>query len=388
MKKILRLLLVTLMVFTLAGCSVVKTNKVTNEIHTKTYEVGKVTLDSVEKLITELTETKAPAVLTLKNYQKKSILEGLKLASFGSGGIYSRKTVKKNGDIVDDAPDSETETYLYRAFTNRHVIKDADKMRVYFPDEEEEIDAKVLGYDDKTDMAVIEFRFYKKIQPLEFADSNKLKKGQFVVAMGTPNMLELAGSATLGIVSSPRRFLSDDTDGDGTYDWEAEYIQHDTAINPGNSGGPLFNLEGKVVGMNTLKFAKTDIEGLGFSVPSSLMQSLIPYLEKGEKPVRYKLGISIRNIRDIDEAKKIELGIQGLNYGNYVFTVENGSIAENGGLKPGDVITHFDGVKILQNSHLTAILNSKKKNDTATVTVLRKNSLGEFETKTLTFNFI
>jgi len=122
------------------------------------------------------------------------------------------------------------------------------------------------------------------MRPLEFADSNYLKKGMFAIAIGNPSGYEFYGSTTFGIISHPLRYISEDTNGNGTDDAENEYIQHNVAINPGNSGGPLINMDGKIIGINTMKFVSQDIDNMGFSIPSNVVTNLIPDLEAGRNP--------------------------------------------------------------------------------------------------------
>ena len=122
------------------------------------------------------------------------------------------------------------------------------------------------------------------------------------------------------------RYIEDDTDDDGVSDWSALYIQHDAAINPGNSGGPLLNTKGEIVGINTMKFAATDIDNMGFSIPSKTILELIPHLEKGEVPKRATLGISGNEIEKLlespDPLKPIP---EGITYGIYVVDVVEGA---------------------------------------------------------------
>jgi serine protease Do len=234
-----------------------------------------------------------------------------------------------------------------------------------------------LGYDDKVDLAVIAFEHTKYIQPVEFADSNLVQRGNFAIAIGNPNGYEFYGSATFGIVSFPKRYMSDDTDDDGISDWDSEYIQHDVAINPGNSGGALINIEGKLIGINTLKLVSEDTDNMGFAIPSNLVQELIPILERGEKPTRQTLKISVfdvkvlKNPEDYPGAEVPEIsGLEEINFGLYVAAVEITGPAY-GYLQEGDIILKFEGVEIKNTQTFRSILNNILEGETATIEIYR-----------------
>lgn len=390
MKKFLNLILVFILTIFLSACflSPDKNNKRTiNEVYHKSYDVGEIKIGDLEKLITEMIEIKSPAIVTLKNYTQETPLSQLTLASFGSCVIYKGFIVKKNNDVVSfdtSVADEDILSYRYYVLTNRHVVEKNNEMRAYFSEDELEVKATVLGKDDKTDLAICSFDTLKYIKPLTIGDSNALKRGQFVFAIGTPYQLEFADSVTKGIISHPKRFLAEDTDNDKINDWEAEYIQHDAAINPGNSGGPLLNLKGEVIGINTLKFVDNKIDSLGFSIPSHVILNLIPYLEKGTTPKRFTIGITLLNVLKLPEEEKNKLNLTGIKHGLYVSEIKPGSIADMAGVLKEDVIIYCDGKKILRNYELAVIKNLKNEGDTSEVKVLRHEA-GIWTEKTLTF---
>ena len=250
MKKSILLLLVLLLLVFPTGCS----QLINNEIYNKSYQVS-IDITEFEDLITAAVEKASPAIVGVSNYErgKLGLLYGL--AATGSGVIYECEATYKDGvttKACSETMDSDqVMMYTYWAVTNRHVVASTgdNYIKVYLGEEEVKVNANVLGSDDKVDLAVISFEHTKYIQPVEFADSNQVQRGNFAIAIGNPNGYEFYGSATFGIVSFPKRYMSDDTDGDGISDWDSEYIQHDVAINPGNSGGALINIEGKVIGL-------------------------------------------------------------------------------------------------------------------------------------------
>ena len=255
-------------------------NKITNTV--VNYE--NITIADLENCIVNTTKMVENAVIgvTLKANYNTTIMgkpiSSEDTESIGSGVIYKRVENKDN--------DSNITGYTYYAVTNRHVITGNNvnyeyKIYAYLGYENLEIEAEIVGYDTKVDMAVIKFEHSTLIQPVEFANSDEVEKGQFVIAIGNPDGYDYYGSATLGIVSGELRYISDDTDGDNVNDFNATYIQHDASINPGNSGGGLFTIDGKLIGINTLKIVDDEIDNMGFAIPSNIIQSLIEnYIEK------------------------------------------------------------------------------------------------------------
>ena len=251
--------------------------------------------------------------------------------------------------------------YYYYLITNRHVVQGSDKLAVYFYSSDKEVPATLIHYDSKVDMAVLGFYYDEFIKPLNFADSSVLQSGNTVIAIGNPEGFEFSSSATSGIVSYPLRYVSEDTDGDNVNDWDSAYIQHDAAINPGNSGGPLLNMYGDVIGINTMKFASYDIDNMGFSIPSSTVLELIPYLEKSLTPTRAALGVQVIAVRDLIKGGLINneeyASAKGLEVGLFVQSVSENSVAYIGGIKANDVIISFNNVELKSSIQLRAELN-------------------------------
>ena len=217
--------------------------------------------------------------------------------------------------------------------TNHHVIEGADKVSVTTVDNKF-YDAKVMGFDEKSDLALLKLNSDKKdFKSVKLADSNKVRIGEFVIAIGNPYGLD--GSVSTGIISARNRNI-----GTNIYD---DFLQTDASINPGNSGGPLFNLDGEVIGINTAIFSKTGgSNGIGFAIPANTVELIIKQLAETGKVVRGWLGIQGQVI-DQSVAKALKLETTN---GVLVADVTANSPAELAKIKDGDVILKYDGKDI------------------------------------------
>lgn len=273
--------------------------------------------------------------------------------------------------------DSEGSGIIYTAdgyiVTNYHVIEDAisnqsiSKVYVTLPNSDEEIEASIIGADSVTDIAVIKIQ-KEGLSAATFDDSNNLKVGELVVAIGNPLGRELAGSITVGYVSALNRTL---TSNGRTY----KLLQTDAAINPGNSGGALVSSSGKVIGINTVKIGATDVEGIGFAIPSNIAKPIVDELIKNGKIVRPYIGISGISLDD-NMAKRYNL-VKGV----YVAKIESSSAAYNAGIKVGDVIVKIDDKEITTIEELNEIKNSKSVGDAVKITVYRDGKNTEINVK-------
>lgn len=273
--------------------------------------------------------------------------------------------------------DSEGSGIIYTAdgyiVTNYHVIENAisnqsiSKVYVTLPNSDEEIEASIIGADSVTDIAVIKIQ-KEGLSAATFDDSNNLKVGELVVAIGNPLGRELAGSITVGYVSALNRTL---TSNGRTY----KLLQTDAAINPGNSGGALVSSSGKVIGINTVKIGATDVEGIGFAIPSNIAKPIVDELIKNSKIVRPYIGISGISLDD-NMAKRYNL-VKGV----YVAKIESSSAAYNSGIKVGDVIVKIDDKEITTIEELNEIKNSKNVGDTVKITVYRDGKNIEINVK-------
>ncbi len=251
--------------------------------------------------------------------------------------------------------------------TNNHVIADATDVTVTFHDNSKQ-KAKIVGRDPKTDLALLKVNSPKKLAYVNFADSDKARVGDWVVAIGNP--FGLGGSVTAGIVSARGRNINA-----GAYD---DFIQTDAAINRGNSGGPLFNMAGEVVGVNSAIFSPTGTNiGIGFSVPSNLAEPVITQLKKFGKIHRGWLGVKIQPVTD-EVANSI--GLKEAK-GALVLEVTPKGPASGSGIMPGDVIIAFDGKEVTNNRSLPRIVADTPVGEKADVTVLRKGESKRFSVK-------
>ncbi len=216
--------------------------------------------------------------------------------------------------------------------TNYHVVRDAEEIRITLHDDTT-IPAEMVGYDEKVDVAVLKVETDKPLTAVKFGQSNIMRVGDWVVAIGNP--FGLGGTVTAGIISARQRDINS-----GPYD---DYIQTDASINRGNSGGPMFNLKGEVIGINTAIYSPSGGSvGIGFAIPSNLSKPIIDQLIKYGKTRRGWLGVRIQTVtEEIAES----LG-RGDNKGALVAGVTRDGPAEEAKLQPGDIILEFDGKEV------------------------------------------
>jgi serine protease Do len=239
-------------------------------------------------------------------------------------------------------------------FTNNHVVEQADKILVKLSDGKE-YEAKVIGRDAKTDIALIKIKSSDSLPVVETGDSDKLRVGEWVIAIGNPFGLEQ--TVTAGIVSAKGRVI-----GAGPYD---NFIQTDASINPGNSGGPLFNMEGKVIGINTAIVAHG--QGIGFAIPISMAKTILPDLKAKGKVTRGWLGVSVQEISE-DIAKSMKLKDRN---GALISDVFKGDPADVAGLKSGDIVTEINGKPIRDTHELLLMIAGFRIGETIKVKILR-----------------
>ena len=275
----------------------------------------------------------------------------LETYSEGSGVVYMKSNGK--GYIV----------------TNNHVISGSDAVQVLLANGKT-VNAKVVGKDSTTDLAVLSIDAKYVTQTAQFGDSKHLEAGQTVIAVGSPLGSEYASTVTQGIVSAPARTIETSSGNQQTV------VQTDAAINPGNSGGALVNSAGQVIGINSMKLAQssdgTSVEGMGFAIPSNEVVTIVNELVKKGKITRPQLGVRVVALNGIPEAYRSRLKIKSsLKNGIYVASINKNSSASRAGMKSGDVITAVDGKKVDDVSSLHSILYSHKVGDTVNVTVNR-----------------
>ncbi len=253
--------------------------------------------------------------------------------------------------------------------TNNHVIDGADAVYIRTFDNRK-IDAKVIGKDSKTDLAVIKVNA-KDLKPIVIGDSDKLRVGEWVIAIGSPLGENFARTVTQGIVSAKGRANV------GLADYE-DFIQTDAAINPGNSGGALVNINGELVGVNTAIASRTGgFEGIGFAVPSNMARQVMTALITTGKVARGYLGVTIQNVdENIAKAMRLKAG-----EGALVGTVLDGSPAAKIGVKTGDVIVDFNDVKVTGSNELRNSISSQSPGSIVKFRVLRNGAIKLFQVR-------
>ncbi len=243
--------------------------------------------------------------------------------------------------------------------TNNHVVAHADKIFVTFVGDDHQYQAKIVGTDKLTDIAVIKVEHPPKdLKPVSFGDSSKMRVGDWVVAIGNP--FGLNSTVTAGIISAKGRHL-----GSSSYE---DFLQTDASINPGNSGGPLVDLEGQVIGMNSAIYSRSGGNiGIGFAIPSNIIQKIVPQLEQHGKVTRGWLGVYIQKVtHDMAGA----LGLKAPE-GALIAQVVDGGPASKAGIKSGDVILAWNGEAVKASDDLPFLVARTAPGTKAKVTLLR-----------------
>ncbi|WEV51209.1 trypsin-like peptidase domain-containing protein [Lactobacillus sp. ESL0731] len=275
----------------------------------------------------------------------------LQTYSEGSGVIYMKSGNK--GYIV----------------TNNHVVSGSDKVQVMLSNGKT-VNARIVGTDATTDLAVLAIDSGYVTQTAEFGDSKTLQAGQTVIAVGSPLGSEYASTVTQGIISAPARSITTSSANQQTV------IQTDAAINPGNSGGALVNSAGQVIGINSMKLAQssdgTSVEGMGFAIPSNEVVTIVNQLVKKGKITRPQLGVKVIALQGIPASYRKHLNIKSnLKSGIYIASVTKNGSAAAAGMKTGDVIVKVDGKTVTDVASLHSILYDHKVGDTVNLTVDR-----------------
>ena len=243
--------------------------------------------------------------------------------------------------------------------TNNHVIKDADEVSIRLQDGTE-LDAVIIGGDDKVDLAVLKVEFEDDLPFVEFGDDTKSRIGDWVLAIGNP--FGIGSSVTAGIISARNRNINS-----GPYD---QFLQTDASINRGNSGGPMFNMDGEVIGINTAIYSPSGGNvGVGFAIPSTQAQIVISQLRKFGRTKRGRIGVRISVVTD-DIADS--LGMDDA-VGALVNTVQDDSPSSRAGVEFGDIIVEFDGTEIKEVRDLTTVVANTDIGSTVNMVVLRKD---------------
>ncbi|MGG4466882.1 trypsin-like peptidase domain-containing protein [Paenibacillus alvei] len=304
-----------------------------------------VTVD-VDTDVTKAVDIAADAVVGITNLQESGFWADASEseAGTGSGVIY-----RKSGNAA----------YIV---TNNHVVEGASELEVTLANGKK-ISAELIGSDIWTDLAVLKVSSQEITKVAEFGNSDALKSGEPVIAIGNPLGLTFSGSVTQGIVSGLDRTIPVDINNDGVADWQSEVIQTDAAINPGNSGGALVNIKGQLIGINSMKISESSVEGIGLAIPINSAIPIIEDLEQNGEVQRPYMGVELESVSDIpgyyqEEALKLP---KDLTTGVAIKSVSPNSPAEKAGLKELDVIVELDGEEITDLVELRKHLYTDKK---------------------------
>lgn len=311
---------------------------------------------------TEAAENAVHTVVHVKNVSVRTVSNPIMELIYGQrGGQQQEQIGTGSGVIISE------DGYIV---TNNHVIKDATELEVTL-NNNKSYKAKLIGTDSKMDIALLKISADEKLPYATFADSDQVKVGEWVLAVGNP--YNLNSTVTAGIVSAKARNL-DNRNG------IQSFIQTDAAVNPGNSGGALVNTRGELIGINTMISSPTgSYAGYSFAVPSNITRKIIEDIMEFGGVQRGILGVEGN---ELNSKASTELGIKDTE-GFYINKVTKNSGAEKAGLKSGDVIKKLDNQKISSFAELTGYINTKRPNDKVQVTYVR-----EGETKTTTVTLI
>ncbi len=281
------------------------------------------------------------AVLYIESY------DSTRLLSTGTGFIYKKD--KQKGYVI----------------TNHHVIAGASKIQVV-DTSGLRVEAKLLGSDEFADIAVLSIDATAVTQVVKIGDSTELNLGDSLFTVGSPLGESYMGTVTKGILSGKDRTVEVDLANKGSF--MMEVLQTDAAINPGNSGGPLCNINGEVIGVNSLKLVEDEIEGMGFAIPIEIVMAGVDRLEKGEEIKRPYLGVELIDVTDYGRLYYYRINLnEDITHGAVIVNVGDDSPAKNAALESGDVILEIDKVKIKSVAHLRFILYKYEVGDTINV---------------------
>ena len=300
-----------------------------------------------ESGISEAVEKVYDGVLMVRNYQNDEV------ASTGTSFVY-----KIEGD------------YAY-VMTNQHVVEGADRVTL-ITSNDEEVEGEVLGGDTYVDIAIVRIKKVDGLVALQLGNSENASLGDLVFTIGSPLGYEYRGSVSTGHLAGKDRLVSVSTGNTSSSDWVMKVLQTDAAINPGNSGGPLMNTNGEVIGVISMKFVQTEVEGMGFAIPIEYINSKIETLEKGESIEWPLLGVSMINVSDAKGSYRYNFDIPNdIDSGVVVAGIESGSGAADSDLKEGDIITKLNGEEVQDSAYLRYELYKYSVGDTIEITYIR-----------------
>ncbi len=285
------------------------------------------------------------ATVTIEAYQNS------KLKSTGSGFVY--KTDDKYGYIL----------------TNEHVVSPGEELLITMANDKQ-VNGEVLGSDKYLDLAVVRIEKDAVIKEAKLGSSSAANVGDTVVTVGSPVGYQYRGTVTKGTLSGKNRMV--EVSVVTVNDFVMQVLQIDAAINPGNSGGPLVNIQGEVIGINSLKLVEDQIEGIGFAIPIEIAVKDLPDFERGLEIIRPYIGISMLDTTDTYRLYRNGIVLNDIYDGGVVVTsITNGSGADKAGLKKGDIITKLNGNKVKNSAYLKYDLFQLEPNDQIEITYIR-----------------
>lgn len=320
----------------------------------------------IEKTVSEVNVTENDTIKSGidKVYNAVVVIEsykGSKLSGTGTGFVYKKDD--KTGYII----------------TNNHVISGATTVKVVNMNNET-VEAKVLGSDEYEDVAVLAIDTNAVLSVAEIGSSEDANIGDTVFTVGTPVGTEYMGTVTKGILSGKDRTVDVSLDNGSAY--VMQVLQTDAAINPGNSGGPICNINGEVIGVNSLKLVQDTIEGMGFAIPIELVMTSVDRLEKGQVIVRPILGVETLDADNTYSLYRNNILLdEDIEKGVVIVNVQDNTPAASAGLQKGDVILKIENTEIDDGAHLKYILYKYTVGDTVKMTIYRNKKIEEITVK-------
>lgn len=333
---------------------------------TGTFLVVKYTgTETIEKTVKQVSVTENNTIKSAvdKIYDAVVYIESYsnnKAISSGTGFVYKKQD--KLGYII----------------TNNHVIEGADKVQITNT-AGQTVDAKVLGSDTYADIAVLSISSEATLAVAEIGDSTKMELGDTLFTVGSPLGKDYMGTVTKGILSGKDRTVEVSL---SNGEFMMEVMQTDAAINPGNSGGPLCNINGEVIGVNSLKLVKDEIEGMGFAIPIEMVMATVDKLEAGKEVKRPYLGIQMLDVSNTFALYRNGIVLpDDVESGIVLVTIEGNTPASEAGLKKGDILLEVDGTKITGVAHFRYMLYKHSIGDTIKIKYSRDNKIKEVSIK-------
>lgn len=309
------------------------------------------TIQNASYVTTDLTKTAESGIQKAVGIQTQN--------GSGSGAIFKSE---QDGDKT-----------IVTIITNYHVVTTEQTVNVLFANGQV-LEGEVIGGDVFTDLAVVKVVSDFAVEAFSVGDSSTLKSGEWVLAIGSPLGLEFSGTVTEGIISGKDRTIGVDLNKDGVDDWDMQVLQTSAAINPGNSGGPLVNLSGELIGINSMKIAKNNVEGMGFAIPINEAIPIVEQLIETGTVKRPLIGLSGRDLANYSTAHKSYLGLPlDVESGVVVINVIKNGAADKVGIQPGDIITKVNDTEITQFKNFRMELYKHTSGDAINLEIVRGN---------------